>query len=87
MLFGDNMLKDEMGRVCCTFVREEECMQGFCWGYQKERDGMEDLGVEGRNTFKYTLKTWWEDADWIHAAQDRKELRTFQNTAMKHPVP
>jgi hypothetical protein len=34
-----------VSRACSTYGREEEYIQGFG---QKERDHMEDLGIDGR---------------------------------------
>jgi hypothetical protein len=37
------------------------------WGNLKERDGLKDLGLDGR-ILKWSLKRGWE---WIRMAQDR----------------
>jgi hypothetical protein len=41
------------------------------WGNGRERDRLEDLGIDGRILLKLILKIVWEGVDWIHMAQDR----------------
>jgi hypothetical protein len=43
-------------------VRERgEMRTGFCWGDLRERDHLEDLGVDGRIILKRIFKRWdWE---------------------------
>ena len=31
---------------------------GFCWGYLKERDHMEDKGIDGRTILKWIFNKW-----------------------------
>jgi len=37
-----------MGRACGVFGGNERCVQDFCWGNLRERDHLEDRGVDGR---------------------------------------
>jgi hypothetical protein len=49
--------KNEMGRACGTYGSQEECT-GFCWRDLRERDYLEDLGIDGRIILKWILKKW-----------------------------
>jgi len=37
-----------MGGACSTYGGEERCIEGFWWGNLRERDHLEDPGVDGR---------------------------------------
>jgi hypothetical protein len=41
-----------MGGACGTHGGEERCIQSFGGGHLKERDHLEDLGVDGRIILK-----------------------------------
>jgi hypothetical protein len=46
--------KNEIGRACGTYGREENCIE--CqWENLKEKDHLEDLSVDGRIILKYIL--------------------------------
>ena len=55
MFFARNYLDDEMGRACGTCG---EKAYGVQWGGLKERDHMEDLGVNGRVISQWISKKW-----------------------------
>jgi hypothetical protein len=38
-----------MGAACSAYKGEERFIQVFLWGNPRERDHLEDLGVDGRN--------------------------------------
>jgi hypothetical protein len=41
-------------------LETEEMVTGFWWGDLKERDHLEDIGVDGRIILKWTCKKWDE---------------------------
>jgi hypothetical protein len=44
---GDQIRKNEMDGACSTY-RGGEVLSVFWWGNLRERDQLEDLGVDGR---------------------------------------
>jgi hypothetical protein len=38
-----------------------EVHTGFCWGYLKERDHLENVGIGGRIILTWIFKVW----DWV----------------------
>jgi hypothetical protein len=58
-----------------AWERGETCT-GFWWESPKEKDHLEDRGVDGRVGSKWTLErlagVW--GVEWIHLAQDRDRL-------------
>ena len=63
-----------MGRVCSTYGRQEECIQGFWREDLRERGHLEDEGIDGRIILKCVFKKLDGDMDWIDLAQDRDKL-------------
>ena len=57
---------------------------GFWWGGLRERDHLQDLGIEERNGSTRSVK--W-GIDWIDLAQDRDRWRTFVTAVMNHRLP
>jgi hypothetical protein len=52
-------MKIEMGGSCSTYGRRGEVYTGFRWGNLRERDHMEDTGVDGRIIFrKWDVGVW-----------------------------
>jgi hypothetical protein len=53
----------------------------------RERDHLENLGVNSRKILKWMFKNWGEDMDWIDLVQDRDGRRAVINTVMNLRVP
>ena len=56
---------------------------GFRWGNLRERDRMEDPGVDGRITIKWIFMKWDGDMGWIDVAQNRDKWRALVNGVIK----
>jgi hypothetical protein len=55
----DQIKKNEMGGSCSYYGRRGEMYTGFWWGNLRERDHMEDTGVDGRIIFrKWDVVVW-----------------------------
>ena len=63
ILFRDH-IENLMGGACCTYGREERCMQGFWWGDLSQRDHLEDPDVDGR-TILIWIFSKWDVGAWI----------------------
>jgi hypothetical protein len=48
-----------------------EAHTGFWWGNLRERNYLEDQGVDGRIILKWIFRKWEGDMDWIDLVQDR----------------
>ena len=59
---------------------EERCIQGFVGGNLRERDHLEDPGIDRRIILKWIF-------DWIDLAQDRDRWRAFENAVTNIRVP
>ena len=55
---------------------------GFWWGYLKESDKLEDIGINGAIVLKLISKILDGDVDWIALAQDRDTWRALVNAVM-----
>jgi len=58
-----------MDGACDTYGGTREAHTGFWWGDPRERDHLEDLGVDGRIILKWMCKEWggetWTGLVWL----------------------
>jgi hypothetical protein len=64
-----------------AWERGEKCTE-FSWEVPKEKDHLEDQGVDGRMGSKWILGRSAGDVEWIHLAQDRDIWRAVVNAVM-----
>ena len=61
-MFGDQIGKNEMGGTCSTYT-------GFWWGNLRERDHLEDPGVDRRIILSWIFMKWdvgvWTGSSWL----------------------
>jgi len=55
---GDKIEKNEIGGECSACGGEERRMQGFGGGNLRERDHLEDPGVDGRLILRWIFMKW-----------------------------
>ena len=61
-----------------------EVHTGFWWGNMRERDHLEDKGLDGRIILKWNFR---RGVDWIDLAQDRDRWRALVNAVRNIRVP
>jgi hypothetical protein len=60
---------------------------GLWWGNLREKDHLEDLGVDGRIILRWIYRKFVGGIDWIELVQDREGWRELVNTIMNFRVP
>jgi len=61
-----------------------EVYRGFWWGNLRERDHLEDQGVDGRIILRWTYRKWrYGSMDWIELAQDMGRWRAIVKAVRK----
>ena len=56
---------------------------GFWWGNLRERNHLEELGVDGWIILKWIFKKWDRSLDWTGMVQDRDKLYVNFSTLSK----
>jgi hypothetical protein len=74
-----------MGNTCSTNAGKVHI--GFCWGNPRERNDLEDLGMDGRIRLNSNSRKSVWDMDCIDLAQDRNKWNVLVKAAMDLPVP
>jgi hypothetical protein len=69
------------GHMACA---GESYVQGFGGGNLREREHLDELGVDGRMI--WIFKKWDGAMDWIYVAQDRENWRAPANALMNFRV-
>jgi len=64
-----------------------EVHTGFCWGNLRERDHLEDPGVDRRITLRWIFRKWDGDMNCIDVPQNMDRWRTLVNAVMNLWVP
>jgi hypothetical protein len=60
---------------------------GFWWGNLRERQHLEDPGIDGMIILKWIFRKWDGGMDWIDLAQNRDRWRALVDAAMNLLVP
>jgi hypothetical protein len=76
-----------MGGACSAYGGEERRIQCFSGVNLRERDLLEDHGVDGRILLRWICRKWVGCVDWIELAQDRDRWRALVNAVMNLLVP
>jgi len=65
--------------------RRGEAYTGFCWGDLRERDHLEEPGLDGW-ILRWILQEMEWVMDWTDPAQDRDRWRTLVNAVMNYKI-
>jgi len=74
-----------MGGACSAYGGQ--LYTGLWRGNLRERDHLEDSGVDGRIILRRIFRKWDGGMDWSDLAHERDRWRTLVNTVMKLQVP
>ena len=60
---------------------------GFWWGNMRERDHLQDTGIDGRIVLRCIFRKWDGGMDWIDMAQVSDRRRALVTAVMNLRVP
>jgi hypothetical protein len=61
---------------------ERKVAYRFWWGEMRERDFLEEPGIDGRIILGWIFRKWDGGRGWIELAQDRDKWRALVNVVM-----
>jgi hypothetical protein len=85
-IFMGDQIENKKGGGCSTCGGEERCIQSW-WGNLRERDHLEDTGVDGRVILRWLFREWDGGIDCIDLVHDRDRWRALLKAAMNLRVP
>jgi hypothetical protein len=59
-----------------------EVYRGFWWRNLRDRDHLEDQGLDGKIILRWIFRKWFGDMDWIELAQNRDRWRALVNAVL-----
>jgi hypothetical protein len=71
-----------MGGDCSTYWWTGGVLTGFWWGNPRERDHLEDPGLDWRLILKWIFNKWDGGTDWVDPARNRDRWRELVNAVM-----
>jgi hypothetical protein len=65
---------NEVGRACSTHGRVRKYVKKFGRNNQKERDNLEDIGIDRRKILEWILQKW--GVDWQYPDSEKKPVNS-----------
>jgi hypothetical protein len=62
--YSGHQIKDKKGGACGLYEGDEECMRGLHSGNLKEKDQLEDIGIDGIMILKWFKKNRICEHEW-----------------------
>jgi len=76
-----------MEGTCSRYGGERRGAYRVWWGNLRERDHLENPGLDGRIIIRWIFKCGCGGWDWIELAQDRDRWRALVNVVMNLRIP